>query len=61
MNQIDESELYRLVGGIVVVVLVIWLYLIFTEGQANAGLLSQWQAMDIYADHHGVYLPVVVK
>ena len=60
MNQIDESQLYRLVSGVVVVVLAVWLFLVFTEGQASAGFLSQWQAVDLYADHHG-FLPLIVK
>ena len=60
MNQIDESQLYRLIGGVVVVVLAAWLFLVFTESQASASFLSQWQAVDLYADHHG-YLPLIVK
>lgn len=60
MNQIDESQLYRLVGGAVVVILAVWIFLVFTESQASAGLLSQWQTVDLYADHHG-YLPLIVR
>lgn len=60
MNQIDESQLYRLVGGAVAIILVVWIFLVLTESQASAGLLSQWQAVDLYSDHHG-YLPLIVR
>ena len=32
MNQIDEGQLYRLVGGVIVVILAVWFFLAFTEG-----------------------------
>ena len=60
MNQIDEGQLYRLVGGVIVVILAVWFFLAFTEGQASAGLLGQWQAVDLYSDHHG-FLPLILK
>jgi hypothetical protein len=60
VDQIDETQFYRLVGGVVLVVLVVWLFLVFTESQASATLLSQWQAVDLYSDHHG-YLPLILK
>lgn len=61
MNQIDETQLYRLVGGVVVAVLAVWLFLVFTESQGHhAGLMNQLQAVNLYSDHHG-YLPLIVK
>ena len=60
MNQIDESQLYRLVGGVVVVVVALWLFLVFTESQASANILGQWQGADLYSDHHG-FLPLIIK
>ena len=60
MNQIDEGQLYRLVGGVIVVILTVWFFLVFTDSQANASLLNQWQAVDLYSDHHG-FLPLIIK
>ena len=60
MNQIDEGQLYRLVSGVIVVILAVWFFLVLTESQVSAQLLSQWQAVDLYGDHHG-YLPLIIK
>lgn len=60
MNQIDEGQLYRLVSGVIIAILAVWFFLIVTESQASASLLSQWQAVDLYGDHHG-FLPLIIK
>ena len=60
MNQIDEGQLYRLVSGVIVVILAVWFFLVLTGSQVSAHLLSQWQAVDLYGDHHG-YLPLIIK
>jgi hypothetical protein len=60
---INRLELYRFMGGVLFfAVFFAWLFLVLTESYANSDVVSQWQALDLYADHHGsAYLPMITR
>lgn len=63
MKNINRIELYRFLGGVgFFVILFTWLFFMISESQANASLVAQWQAFDLYPDHHGsTYLPLITR
>ena len=63
MNSINRIELYRFLGGVMFfVMLFVWLFLVISESQAEASLVVDWQAFDLYPDHHGsAYLPMITR